>query len=67
MTNDRDADYGALSPDEQTAMREAWRERVAARIAQLDYAARFEEAGESYSSADADGNVVIHNAGAARQ
>lgn len=52
--------YDALGEQEQAIVREAWAERMAALRGELNYAARFESAGESYSEVDDDGNLVVH-------
>lgn len=52
--------YDALGEQEQAIVREAWAERMAALRGELNYAARFESAGESYSEVDDDGKLVVH-------
>lgn len=54
--------YDALTDQEQAIVREEWKSRIEARRSALDYEADFRVAGESYSEADAEGNVVIHPA-----
>ncbi|MCI1749470.1 MAG: ParD-like family protein [Acidipropionibacterium sp.] len=54
--------YDALGEQEQAIVREEWGDRMVALRDELDYAARFSAEGESYSEADADGNLVIHPA-----
>lgn len=58
-----DGSYDSLSAHQQAAVREEWAARAEARRAALDYAAQFSTAGESYSEADEDGNLVVHPAG----
>lgn len=55
-----DGSYDQLGEREQAIVRGAWAERVAALRQTLDYAAEFARTGESYSEADADGNVTVH-------
>lgn len=52
--------YDLLGEREQAVVRGVWAERMTALRDGLNYAAEFVESGESYSEADADGNVVIH-------
>lgn len=54
--------YDGLDEQEQAIVREAWAERMAVLRGELDYAARFESAGESYSEVDDGGNLVVHPA-----
>ena len=54
--------YDELAEQEQAIVREAWGARMTQLRAELDYAAGFTAAGESYSEADEDGNLVIHPA-----
>lgn len=51
--------YDDLLPGDQGIVRAVWQERVAARLAELDFAPELEAAGVPYSEADADGNVVV--------
>jgi len=57
-----DGSYDRLGEREQAVVRGAWAGRVAALRESLDYAAAFAAAGEPYSEADEDGNVVIRPA-----
>lgn len=54
--------YDELSEQEQAVVREEWVERIGARRGELDYAARFVAAGESYSELDENGDLVIRPA-----
>ncbi|MDP9779863.1 hypothetical protein J2S58_003486 [Nakamurella flavida] len=54
--------YDALSEQEQAVVRQEWTERATALRGELNYAAGFTAAGESYSELDADGSVVVHPA-----
>ena len=55
--------YDELSQQEQAVVREEWAERATALRGELDYAARFAVAGESYSELDENGVLVIRSAG----
>jgi hypothetical protein len=57
-----DGSYDLLGEREQAVVRGAWRERAAALRDALNYERDFTAAGESYSEADADGNVTVHPA-----
>ncbi len=52
--------YDALAEKEQAIVCRAWIYRMAALRAELDYASRFTNAGESYSEIDEKGNLVIY-------
>lgn len=52
--------YDALREREQAVVRATRAEGVALRIEGLDYAERFEAAGEDWSSADETGAVEVH-------
>ncbi len=54
--------YDSLGEQEQTIVREEWANRMTAVRGELDYAAQFAAAGESYSEIDDDGNLVVHPA-----
>lgn len=54
-----DGSYDLLGEREQALVRGAWAERATALRETLDYRTTFEQAGESYSEADEDGNVII--------
>lgn len=54
--------YDRLGEREQAIVREASTERTVALRENLNYETEFTEAGESYSEANADGNVVVHPA-----
>jgi hypothetical protein len=56
------ASYDSLGEREQALVRDEWESRMAAARDDLDYAARFEAMGESYSEADDDGNLIVHPA-----
>lgn len=51
--------YDALGEREQAVVRATWDERVAQGITALDVAGEFAVAGESWSEADDDGQVVV--------
>lgn len=51
--------YDTLSPEEQAVVRAEWGERIEARRAGLDLAARFTRDGRSYVEADEQGAVVV--------
>lgn len=57
-----DGSYDKLHEREQALVREAWRERMVSRREGLNYEAEFLAAGESYSEADEDGNVIVYPA-----
>ena len=54
-----DGSYDALSEREQAIVRAAWDERMTSRREGLDLSAEFIAAGESWSEADDDGNLVV--------
>lgn len=54
--------YDELGEQEQAVVRKEWADRAAALRADLDYSAEFAAAGDSYSEADEDGNVIVHPA-----
>ncbi|EMY35634.1 hypothetical protein D477_003028 [Arthrobacter crystallopoietes BAB-32] len=54
--------YDSLGEQEQAIVREEWTERVTALREELNYEAAFAAAGEPYSEADEDGNVVVRRA-----
>ncbi|MCK0111547.1 ParD-like family protein [Ornithinimicrobium sp. F0845] len=56
------ASYDALDEEEQAVVRQAWTDRMTALREALNYKDQFVAAGESYSEADEDGNVIIHPA-----
>ena len=56
-----DGSYDALGEREQAIVRASWDEQVAARIAALDLAAEFTEAGESWSEADEAGQLIARS------
>ena len=51
--------YDSLGEEEQALVRADWAQRVETRVQELDYAARFEADGDSYSELDDDGNLVV--------
>lgn len=53
--------YDALSEPEQAVVRVEWDERIAARIAGLNFEERLRAAGRPWAEADADGNVVMRD------
>lgn len=54
--------YDSLGEQEQAIVREEWADRMTALRDRLDYAAQFTAAGESYSEADENGNLIVHPA-----
>lgn len=56
------ASYDALAEREQAVVREAWAERMTLLRKGLNYETEFAAAGESYSEADEDGNVIVRPA-----
>lgn len=54
--------YDELGEQEQAIVREQWAERMVALRGELNYAARFAAAGESYSEVDDDGKLIVHPA-----
>ena len=54
--------YDSLAEHEQAIVREGWAERMTALRGELDYAAQFTAADESYSEVDEDGNLIVHPA-----
>ncbi|MFI7481761.1 hypothetical protein ACH9EU_05015 [Kocuria sp. M1R5S2] len=54
--------YDSLDEHEQAIVREEWAGRSAALRSALNYAAEFAAAGESYSEADENGDLVVHPA-----
>lgn len=54
-----DGSYDDLSEREQAIIRAAWGEQMAQRRASLDLAAEFRAAGETWTEADDQGNVVV--------
>ncbi len=61
-----DGSYDALAGREQAVVRATWDEQAARGIAALDVAAEFAAAGESWSEADDDGQVVVRGGTSAR-
>lgn len=57
--------YDEVGEREQALVRAGWAERVTALREGLNYAVEFDARGESYSEADAEGNVILHPARAA--
>jgi len=55
-----DGSYDLLSGQEQATVRAAWAEKAIALREGLNFEAEFVAAGESYSEADENGNIVIH-------
>lgn len=54
--------YDGLGEQEQAIVRKEWAERVTILRDELNYAAEYAAAGESYSEVDEDGNVIVHPA-----
>lgn len=54
--------YDALGEHDQAIVRAAWDERMAERLARLDLAAEFTQAGRTWSEADEQGRVVKRTA-----
>jgi len=54
-----DGSYDLLGEHEQAIVRGTWSERISSLRAGLNFEAKFKREGESFSEADADGNVVI--------
>lgn len=54
--------YDSLDEHEQAIVREEWAGRAAALRSALNYEAEFTAAGESYSEADENGDLVVHPA-----
>ena len=54
--------YDLLGEREQAVVRGAWVERATTLREGLNYEDEFIAAGESYSEADEDGNVIVHSA-----
>lgn len=50
--------YDALADPEQAVVRAAWDERFESALAAIDLAAEFRAAGDTWSEADVDGNVI---------
>lgn len=57
------APYDGLSDGEQAIVRASWDEQMAESIAGLEFTARLRATGRPWSVADAEGNVVIRDAG----
>lgn len=55
-----DGSYDLLGEREQAVVRGAWSERITALREDLNFEEELRAAGESYSEADADGDVTIH-------
>lgn len=55
--------YDALSDREQAIVRVAWDKEIADRINGLDFEDRLRAGGRPWAEADADGKVVVHDAG----
>lgn len=71
MARDRDSDdgkevpaipYDEQSPAAQAETRRQWEKAIERTRSALNFEKRFIDAGESFSTADADGNVVVHEA-----
>lgn len=54
--------YDALGESDRSAVRAEWRERIDTLIRKANLAVEFNEAGETWSELDDDGNIVTHNA-----
>jgi hypothetical protein len=57
------APYDALGDREQAIVRVAWDQQITERIGGLDFEDRLRTAGRPWPEADADGNVVMRDAG----
>lgn len=57
------ASYDELGDRAQAVVRASWDEQIAARIDGLDLADRLQDAGRPWPEADADGHVVVRDAG----
>lgn len=53
--------YDSLGEREQAIVRGEWAERLTELRGELDYTVQFSAAGEAYSEADEDGNVLVHH------
>lgn len=53
--------YDELGERGQAVVRANWDEQVAERLAHLDLAAEFSQAGRSWTEADERGNAVVHS------
>ncbi|WP_244301060.1 hypothetical protein [Leucobacter insecticola] len=53
--------YDTLEHRDQAVVRASWDERITERIASLDLAAEFTQAGRSWTEADEQGNAVTRN------
>jgi uncharacterized protein HemY len=60
------ASYDALGDRAQAVVRASWDEQIAARIDGLDLTDRLQAAGRPWPEADADGRVVMRDAGPSR-
>ncbi len=54
--------YDSLGEQEQAIVREEWADCMTFLRVELDYAAQFAAAGDSYSEIDEDGNLFVHPA-----
>jgi hypothetical protein len=57
------ASYDALGDREQAVVRVSWDQQIAERIDGLDFEDRLRAGGRPWAEADADGNVVVRDAG----
>jgi hypothetical protein len=57
------APYDALGDREQAIVRVAWDQQLTERIGGLDFEDRLRTGGRPWAEADADGNVIMHDAG----
>lgn len=55
--------YDAVDDPAQAVVRAVWDERIAERIAGLNYAEQFEAAGIQWAEADQDGNAIMRGPG----
>ncbi len=58
---DENRRYDDLTPDEQTAMRARWADRIAERREHLDLGREFDTERRPYATLAPDGTVVIHH------
>lgn len=54
-----DTSYDALAANTQAVVRSSWDQRIAERVAEMDFEERLNAAGEPWAEADAEGNVVV--------
>jgi hypothetical protein len=57
-----EASYDALTEKDQAVVRASWDDRMSSHLADLNFAEEFTASGRTWSEADADGNLVRHEA-----